>query len=603
MQDLDREMPLADALVTTLRDWGVGAVFGVSGANIEHLHDAIHRLGGARLRSVLARTEVGAAFMADGRARVQRTLGVCCATSGGGMMNLAVGIAEAYAESVPVLAIVGQVPRALEGRGGFQDSSGIGRTVRAVEMWSAISKHCARVDDPARFWAQLDEAVTAALTGRPGPAVLLVPRDVFAAMVGPRPQGFSADLDALRDGCDDEPEGVDALLEALRAARRPVMIMGTGVARSARGEAVTRFALACGLPVVTTMGDAGAFPNDHPLHLGIVGAAGHPSAHAYLNEQADLLLAVGTSLDVMVRSPLQPALARARVLAVNIDAELIRRVAAPSVVVEADAGRTFEALLRRVRREPLRCPPVERYQRTRYRPELAAPVADASPAPGAAPEPDGLRQSEAILQLRDYLPRGGHVVFDAGNCAAAALHFLDIPRDTTSTIALGMGGMGYSIAAAIGATLGARPGERALVLCGDGAFLMGGFEIHTAVELGLPVLFVVFNNGKHGMCVTRQQVHFDSRVECASYQPVDVAAVVRGLAPPDRLWVGRAASADQLATGLADYHRGHLGGPGVLELCLAREEIPPFAPFLAADAATFVLPRTAQSTSRRQWAA
>src|SRR5688500_13602201 len=125
-------MIVADALASSLRDWGIRHVFGVSGANIEHFHDAIHRLGDGRLQAVLARSEVGAAFMADGHARVHRTLGVCCATSGGGMMNLAVGIAESFAESVPVLAIVGQVPTSVEGRGGFQDSSGIGRTVDAL---------------------------------------------------------------------------------------------------------------------------------------------------------------------------------------------------------------------------------------------------------------------------------------------------------------------------------------------------------------------------------------------------------------------------------------------------------------------------------------
>ena len=107
-------MKLVDALVTTLRDWDLRFVFGVSGANIEHLHDAIHRLGEGRLAAVLAKSEVGAAFMADARARVHHTLGVCCATSGGGMMNLAVGLAESYAESVPVLAIIGQPPSQLE---------------------------------------------------------------------------------------------------------------------------------------------------------------------------------------------------------------------------------------------------------------------------------------------------------------------------------------------------------------------------------------------------------------------------------------------------------------------------------------------------------
>src|SRR5262245_27660613 len=172
-------MTLAEALVTTLRDWGLEYLFGVGGANIEHLHDAVHRLGGDRFRSVCAKSEVGAAFMADCRARVHRTLGVCCATSGGGMMNLAVGVAGSFAESVPLLAIVGQPPTALEGLGAFQDSSGIGRSVNAEKLWAAISKYSIRLTDPARFWEHLDTAVTAALSGRPGPAVLLIPRDLF----------------------------------------------------------------------------------------------------------------------------------------------------------------------------------------------------------------------------------------------------------------------------------------------------------------------------------------------------------------------------------------------------------------------------------------
>src|SRR6476620_10721331 len=180
-------MRLADALVTTLRDWDLQYVFGVGGANIEHVFDSIHRLGQGRLRLVCAKSEVGAAFMADGRARIHRTLGVCCATSGGGMMNLAVGVAEAFAESVPVLAIVGQPPTHLEGRGAFQDSSGIGRSVNAAALWGAISKFQARITAAEQFWQALGSAVTAALSGRQGPAVLLVPRDLWDGEVGPRP--------------------------------------------------------------------------------------------------------------------------------------------------------------------------------------------------------------------------------------------------------------------------------------------------------------------------------------------------------------------------------------------------------------------------------
>jgi acetolactate synthase-1/2/3 large subunit len=178
------------------------------------------------------------------------------------------------------------------------------------------------------------------------------------------------------------------------------------------------------------------------------------------------------------------------------------------------------------------------------------------------------------------------VLFDAGNCAAAALHYLRIPKHVSTTVALGMGGMGYAVAAAVGAQLGSRRGSQTMVFCGDGAFLMLGTEVHTAVHYQLPILFVVFNNGMHGMCVTRQQLYFDGRLEASRYPAISVAATARGLGSPDRLWVGSAATTEELSRCLGEY-QAHREGPGVLELCLGREEIPPFTPFLALDAPTY----------------
>jgi acetolactate synthase-1/2/3 large subunit len=154
-----------------------------------------------------------------------------------------------------------------------------------------------------------------------------------------------------------------------------------------------------------------------------------------------------------------------------------------------------------------------------------------------------------------------------------------VPPGSSSTIALGMGGMGYAIAGAIGAQLGSPPGTRTVVFAGDGAFLMTGLEIHTAVDLGLPILFVVFNNNMHGMCVTRQQLFFESRLECVRYAPVNVELIARGLGTPDQLWVGSASTVDELRYQLEDY-RKHTDLPGVLELRLLHEEVPPFTPFL-----------------------
>jgi acetolactate synthase-1/2/3 large subunit len=570
-------MKLVDALVTTLRDWDVRYVFGVSGANIEHVHDAIHRLGGGRLRSVLAKSEVGAAFMADCRARVHRTLGVCSATSGGGMMNLAVGVAEAYAESVPMLALVGQVPSSLEGRGGFQDSSGIGRTVDAVRLWRSMAKFVAKVEAGRTFWSHLHEAVEAALSGRPGPAVLLLPRDVYEAEVGPRPSWLPQRLDELAARGTVESSQLHALFDLVKGARRPVLIAGTGVARSSDPDAVARFAIESNLPVVTTMGNPGAFPNDHPLFLGMIGAAGHPSAHAYLDDRADRIIAVGTGLDAMTRGGLGRALERARIAVVNVDAAPLLRTLDPALVVEADAGHVFRRLLDLRANEPFRAPAVLEYELTRHPTPLAAPLVGDVPRAGTF-----LRQSEALEVLAQYLPRARHVLFDAGNCAAAALHALPIHGGTTSTIALGMGGMGYAIAGAIGAQLGDDPERGAVVVCGDGAFLMTGLEVHTAVELGLPILFVVFNNGKHGMCVTRQQLYFAGRIESSRYDSVEVATLARGLGPAERLWVGRASTRAELCAALDTYYGAHARLPGVLELDLPVDEVPPFAPFLAA---------------------
>lgn len=235
-------MRLADALVVALRDWGVRYVFGVSGANIEHVHDAIHRIGDARLSSVLARREDGAAYMADCRARVHRTLGVCCSTSGGAMMNLAVGLAESYADSVPVLAIVGAPPGYLHGRGAFQDSSGIGRSVDAVGMLSAITKRVFRIEGPDGFWDVISSAAGTALSGRPGPVAVVLPRDMCEVDVGPRPADWQDDLAKLVAPDPLDELAITRLFELIRRARKPVLLLGQGVRRAGAQPVIAEFA-------------------------------------------------------------------------------------------------------------------------------------------------------------------------------------------------------------------------------------------------------------------------------------------------------------------------------------------------------------------------
>ena len=590
-------MNLADALVTTLRDWDLGYVFGVGGANIEHLFDSVHRLGQGRLRTVCAKSEIGAAFMADGRARARRSLGACMATSGGGMMNLAVGVAESYADSIPVLAIVGQPPTKLHGRGAFQDSSGIGRSVNADKLWSAITKYHVTITDPARFWSCLEAAVRESLRGPQGPSALLIPRDLFEREVGPRPADYPLSLAECRLARRPPEEEIDSLFDALHVARSPALLLGAGVDRCRNPEAVGDFARRMGVPVATTMANKHAFPHDDPWRLGMAGVAGEPSTHRFLREEADLIVAVGTDLNTMTSQPLQGALTSTKLAIVNIDPREALRVATPTLCVEGDEGEVFERLSQRLVAAGLRPRQRPTVVHRRFSPRLAEELPREEWALGELPRDQAaqrakrltepLLQSEALAVLQDYLPREGHVLFDAGNCAAAALHYLNLPRRVTSGIALGMGGMGYSLAAAVGAQLGAVDGARTMVICGDGAFLMLGTEVNTAAQLRLPILFVVFNNNMHGMCVTRQQLYFDGRIEGSRYPNVSIATIARGLGEDGRLWVGSAGTADELRA-LLENHRDFADRPGVLELRLSREEIPPFTPFLSSDAPTHI---------------
>jgi acetolactate synthase-1/2/3 large subunit len=591
-------MKLSDALVTTLRDWEIDYLFGVGGANIEHVFDAVHRLGEDRLKSVFAKSEVGAAFMADCRARVHRTLGVCCATSGGGMMNLAVGIAEAFAESVPVLAIVGQPPTNLEGRGAFQDSSGRGRSVDADRLWGAITKYRAKITDASQFWTCLESAVRAALSDRPGTAVLMIPRDMYDQEVGPRPASLPdrlADLVSVRTA---SPSEIVELFNRIRAAKSPAMILGSGVDRSRDPYAVVEFARRMGVQVATTTANKASFPNDDPLFLGTVGVAGEPSVHEALHDRADLIVAVGTGLNVMTRSPLADALKPERLAVVNIDKSEILGFVRPALLIEADAGHVFAEInklcdFHQVVPRRTEKPPVKHFS-AQLAPKL--PPYSCDNVTTEFPRPEELLQSTALQEIQRILPASGHIVFDAGNCSVAAMHYLQIPRGATSTIALGMGGMGYSIAAAVGAQMGSPSGSRTMVFCGDGAFLMLGTEIHTAVHYQLPVLYIVFNNAMHGMCVTRQQIYFDGRIECSRYPAFSVAGVARGLGQRDRLWVGSAGSTSELAACLDDYE-SQSGLPGVLELRLTQEQVPPFVPFLPQNANTFVVTPTYATAS------
>ncbi len=564
-------MKLCDALVYQLAELGVGHIFGVSGANIEHLHDSINRLEEPSLVSVLCKTEMGAAFMADAHARVHKKLGVCCATSGGGMMNLAVGIAESHNDSVPVLAIVGQPPTKLSGKGAFQDSSGEKRSVNALNLFQSITKYSVFVDEADKWWDLLANALGHSLGGRPGPTALLIPRDMFEVEVGKPPSDWFHKLSSFLPK-PPKKDDVRMLLDRIYSAKNPVLVLGQGIKRCNSSKYIKTFIEEHKIPVVVTPSAISEFDTTENHFLGVCGITGNPSAHKYIEENCDLIVLVGTSLDVMSRGPITNLVADGlQTVVVNIEPETVH-VSGPNIeYVIGDAGEIFHQLLE-VPSEPKSFEALT----LDYKVNWIKPVV--SNDLGGHPD-GGMRLSEAISILNRSLPDKTHALLDAGNCAATMLHLGKISRFSSSTIALGMGGMGYSIAGAIGAQIGSQKDESTVVFVGDAAFLMTGFEIHTAAELNLPILFIVFNNNMHGMCAVRQKLYFEGRFESVHFkESIDYMGIAKSLTK-NNFWCSRVETPNDLLKNIEEFYKGPKR-TGLIEVLIGEEEVPPFLPFL-----------------------
>ncbi|PCJ46960.1 MAG: acetolactate synthase [Moraxellaceae bacterium] len=563
---------VADTLANVLSTLDVNYLFGVSGANIETLHDAVVRLNSPNLENILCKSESGAAFMADGYARHKKinnpsALGVCCSTSGGGMLNLAVGVAEARASGIPMLALVGCPPTNMEGQGAFQDASGGIDRIDGFALWSSITKYTA-VITTEHFWQQLFDAIQQALNGFCGPSALLLPKDVMEAAAPPRPttwpinaQGFLIKADAASFTVLEQ--GVTELIKDLKTCKKPLIVAGADMQHSIE---LQHFCDQSGIPVVTTLECITAFPNSHPRHIGSIGVAGHRSSHDYLQE-CDLILSLGSQLEGMTRAPFESTLKDKKLWIVNRSISnapnypLLKGITSCPNLVIKQLNERFEEMDNQFSH-------IEFSTLTREPAKLLKHEKRSNP---------GLTTSESLAELQPHLTHFSRVFMDAGNCAASAAHYFTLSDHTHANIALGMGGMGYAICATIGAQLAGGDG-RSLVICGDGAFLMSGMEIHTAIERQLPILWVIFNDSQHGMCTSRQRFHFNSRITCSQYSAVDFQSVAKGLAGDNELWTARVQDPKQLDRKLAEYFALPIHTPGVVELIINKEEIPPFFP-------------------------
>ncbi|MFF7701383.1 thiamine pyrophosphate-binding protein [Streptomyces lydicus] len=561
----DGGVRVVDYLAAELTRAGVTHMFGVGGANIEDLYDAVHRTG--TIRGVVAKHEFSAVTMADGYARATRRLGVVAATSGGGAMNLVPGLAEAYASRVPVLALVGQPPTGQEGRGAFQESSGKAGSFDAREVFTPVSQFCARVDDADSLAELLPRAVAAAQADPKGPAVLLLPKDVQQAQVKLPDHGVTPmSLVQTTAGATAGPgaEARDAVSAALRGASRVLIIAGYEVAAAdARGE-LAELARRLGAWVAVTPDAKDVFNNRSPRFAGVAGVMGHANVEDCLR-RADLCLLVGTRLPALASGGLDQPLAATTVVCINPE---------PPFVAGIALGGNLREALRAVVGELPSC--------SRPCAEHDGPVPTRVPTPVPKPPHTPVPQSgggtvsyaEAVAAVEAALPQDAHVFVDAGNAGATAIHLLPAPRHGRFVVAVGMGGMGYTFGAGIGAAL--ATGQRTYVLAGDGAFFMHGMEVHTAVEYAAPVTFVIFNNNAHAMCAIRDELIHGGVRSDDLFARTDIAAGVAAAFPAlDATWAGDAAQLRQ-----ALLRSNASGGPAFIALDCHAREIPPFLPFL-----------------------
>jgi acetolactate synthase I/II/III large subunit len=490
----------ASLLIELLKRQGIEIVAGIPGGANLPLYDA---LGLSTLRHILVRHEQAGGFLAQGMARSTGNAAVCFATSGPGAVNLLTAIADAKLDSVPIVAVTGQVASALIGTDAFQEVDTYGMSI-------PVTKHNFLVRGAGELLEIVPEAFRVALSGRPGPVLIDLPKDVQQATI---------DVDELpAPGVPDAaPEADGAALASMArmiaAAERPLLYIGGGVVASQAEEEVRELSRACGIPVVCTLMGLGVMEQEDPRSLGMLGMHGSRATNLAV-DRADLLIALGVRFDDRATGSVATFAPNARVIHMDIDDAEIGKIRVPDIHCRCD----LRAALRRLNR--LAAPA--------QRPVWNAEVADLReryplPIPRDASHPGSLVRSIAA-----GAPPGAILTADVGQHQMWAAQWWPTRASRTFLTSGGLGTMGFAVPAAMGAAL-AHPRSAILVITGDGSMLMNIQELATIAENDLDVRICVFNNGHLGLVRQQQELFYGKRYVASKFTArPDFAAIARG---------------------------------------------------------------------------
>ncbi len=488
----------AEMLVRALEAQGVDCIFGYPGGAIMPVYDA---LVGSRLTHILTRHEQGAIFAADGYARVTGRPGVTLATSGPGATNLVTGLANALLDSVPIVAITGQVARPVMGTDAFQEVDTFGITLPVV-------KHSFILTDPDAIPETIAEAFAIARSGRPGPVLLDLPKDVAMATVAERaaPKAHRVPLPL------PEPQAVARAAAMIREARRPLVYAGGGIALAGATEAFRAFIKRTGLPVVATLKGLGALPTDAPAFLGLLGMHGNKAANLAV-QRSDLLIACGARFDDRATGRVDGFAPEARILHLDADPAEVGKIKAADLALVGDLGQALAAL----RPGPLT---IASWQQEVAR--LKRVHAWRYDAPG-----EGVYAPALLRTLSEAAGDDLIVTCDVGQHQMWAAQHCRFPRPEAHLTSGGLGAMGYGIPAGIGA-LHAAPGARVVTVTGDGSIMMNIQELATLNRYRLPLRIVLLDNQALGMVRQWQELFFEGRLsEIDLADNPDFAALAR----------------------------------------------------------------------------
>ncbi|WP_037365604.1 acetolactate synthase large subunit [Nakamurella lactea] len=485
----------AQSVVRSLEELGVDIVFGIPGGAVLPLYDPL--LDSTKVRHILVRHEQGAGHAATGYAQATGRVGVCMATSGPGATNLVTPIADAHMDSVPLVAITGQVGSPLIGTDGFQEADICGITM-------PITKHNFMVTDAAEIPSVIASAFHIASTGRPGPVLVDIPKDILqAATTFSWPAEIH--LPGYRPTARPHSGQISAAAKLIVAARRPVLYIGGGVIKAEATEQLLRLAELTGIPVVTTLMARGAFPDSHIQHLGMPGMHGTVAAVAAM-QKADLLVAIGTRFDDRVTGQLDSFAPGATVIHADIDPAEIGKNRTADVPIVGDAKDVINELIGAVTAEQGSGVVTDLFA---WWAELDE-IRETFPTGFEEPHDGTLAPQYVIKRLGEI--SGPDTVFTSGvgQHQMWAAQFIKYEHPRTWLNSGGLGTMGYSVPAAMGAKAG-RPDATVWSIDGDGCFQMTNQELATCAIEGIPIKVAVINNGNLGMVRQWQTLFYGER--------------------------------------------------------------------------------------------